>query len=160
MEFGYWDAPSYYNSFLENSILNFYTLYFIWTKLSWLVNIFILFAARQSQHRADGRGYDFFNLHGIFYSLFGYFSRYSANQILDKATISLDAEFELQFNQVLRRRACTKILVAHRLSSIREPDQILVWYIWCPGGPVRTTAVTTERPLNHLCSTAVAWELQ
>jgi hypothetical protein len=29
MEFGYWDTPTYCNSFLENSILIFYTLYFI-----------------------------------------------------------------------------------------------------------------------------------
>lgn len=98
---------------------------------------------KRSQHRADWRGYDFFKLHGIYSRLFGYFSSYSANQILNKVTIALDAETELQFNQGLRRRACTQILVAHRLSTIREPDQI--WCaVMCPGRTSEDDREATE----------------
>lgn len=46
--------------------------------------------------------------------------------ILDEATAALDAITEQHVLQALRRRACTQIMIAHRLSAIRDADQILV----------------------------------
>jgi HlyB family type I secretion system ABC transporter len=46
--------------------------------------------------------------------------------ILDEATSHLDAETERQVDQKLRNLDCTRILIAHRLSTVREADLILV----------------------------------
>jgi len=46
--------------------------------------------------------------------------------LLDEATSALDVETESQVHANLANLGCTRILIAHRLATVKDADRILV----------------------------------
>ena len=46
--------------------------------------------------------------------------------ILDEATSALDAQTEARIEQAIKKLHCTQIVIAHRLSTVRDADEIIV----------------------------------
>jgi ATP-binding cassette, subfamily B, bacterial len=51
--------------------------------------------------------------------------------VLDEATSHLDVKTEYQVEQQLNRLSCTRIVIAHRLSTVKNADRILVMDAGC-----------------------------